>query len=152
MHMNKETLISDKPFCFNVSDCANVVLCCQYELIIQNPLRFVIETRRWMQLDNLIVFHSQVVTSSLEVCHLHTNNSKGVDSSEWYSIHDSCFRFNPVAINMQNTILEPHFSCLWNSLKYGPCASNMYNLTAITFNAKHQYYLICYLNACPVPQ
>jgi len=39
---------ADKPFCFDVGDSANVVLCGQYKLIVENPLRLVIQTSRWM--------------------------------------------------------------------------------------------------------
>jgi len=60
-----------KPFRFDISHCANVVLCGQDKLIVQNPLRLVIQTRRWMKLHNLVVLHSQVMTSSLKVRHLH---------------------------------------------------------------------------------
>lgn len=41
---------------FNVRDGSYVIFGRQHEFIVDNPIRFVVETCRWMQLHHLIIF------------------------------------------------------------------------------------------------
>ena len=43
----------DSPISLDISAGSNVVLCGQDKLIVQHPLRLVVQTSRWMQLYNL---------------------------------------------------------------------------------------------------
>ena len=53
------------PVWFDVCDGSDVVLSGEHELVVQNPLRFVIQTRGRMELDDLVVLHRQVVSRPL---------------------------------------------------------------------------------------
>lgn len=58
------------PLWFDVCTSANVVFGGQNKFIVENPLRFMVQDCRWVQLDNLVVFYSQVMTCALQVSHL----------------------------------------------------------------------------------
>jgi len=85
---------TDEPFCFDVRHSANVVLCCQYKLVVQNPLRLVIQTGGWMQLYYLIVLHSQIMTSPLKMCHLHQYSGSMLALQKWHPIYYVGFSFS----------------------------------------------------------
>jgi len=56
---------------FDICHRANVVLCSQHELIVDDPIGLVVETSRRMQLHVLVVLDGQIVASALQVGHLH---------------------------------------------------------------------------------
>jgi hypothetical protein len=56
---------------FNIGDSANVVFSGKHKFIIDDPIGFVIEACRGMELYNLIIFNCQVVSSALQVGNLH---------------------------------------------------------------------------------
>ena len=48
----------------------------EYELVVEDPLRFVVEACRRVKLDNLVVFDGQVVTRPLKMGNLQFNKFK----------------------------------------------------------------------------
>lgn len=55
----------NQPLGFYVGHRPNVVLGCQYELVVQHPLGLVVQTRRGVQLDDLVVLDGQIVAGPL---------------------------------------------------------------------------------------
>lgn len=49
---------------FNIRDRANVIFCRQYEFIVNDPFWFMIQTRRRMQLHDLIILNGQIMACS----------------------------------------------------------------------------------------
>ncbi len=63
----------EQPLGLDVQHGANVVLGGQDELVVDDPLGFVIEASARVELHDLIVFHSQVVACALQMCDLKFN-------------------------------------------------------------------------------
>ena len=55
---------------FDVCNSSNVILCREHKLIIDDPLRFVVQAGWGMKLYHLVIFNGQVVTCPLQVGHL----------------------------------------------------------------------------------
>ena len=53
-----------------IGDSSDVIFCGQNELVVEDPLRFVVEACRRVKLDNLVVFDGQVVTRPLKMGNL----------------------------------------------------------------------------------
>lgn len=64
------------PLWFDVCTSANVVFGSQNKFVVENPLRLMVQDCRWVQLDNLVVFYSQVMTCALQVSHLQDKEKK----------------------------------------------------------------------------
>lgn len=60
------------PFGFYISAGADVVLGGQHKLIVENPLRLVVQYGRRVQLDHLVVLHCEIVAGALQVSNLIT--------------------------------------------------------------------------------
>ena len=60
------------PVWFDVCDGSDVVLSGEHELVVQNPLGFVVQTRGRMELYDLVVLYRQVVSRPLQMCDLST--------------------------------------------------------------------------------
>lgn len=67
---------SDEPLWLHVRHCPDVVLGGEDELVVENPLGFVIQTGGRMQLDYLVVFDGQVVAGALQVGDLKVQKRK----------------------------------------------------------------------------
>jgi hypothetical protein len=59
---------------FDVSDSSNVIFCCEYKLVVDNPFWLVVETRWRMKLNYLVVFNGQVMTCSFQMGNLQKMN------------------------------------------------------------------------------
>lgn len=70
MHSTLLDLKGNVPLWLDVCTSANVVFGGENEFVVEDPLRFVVQDRRRVQLDHLVVFHSQVMTRALQVSHL----------------------------------------------------------------------------------
>lgn len=57
-------------FTFDVGHGANVVFGGEHKLVVDDPVRFVVEASRGVQLHNLVVFDCEVVACSLQVGNL----------------------------------------------------------------------------------
>ena len=60
----------DQPLGLHVRHCSDVVLGGQNKLVVENPLRLVIEAGGWVKLDDLVVLDGQIVASPLKMRHL----------------------------------------------------------------------------------
>ena len=60
----------DPPFWFDVCTRADVVLGCEHKLVVEHPLRLVIQDGGGVQLHHLVVLHCQVVARALQVSDL----------------------------------------------------------------------------------
>lgn len=56
---------------FNIGNSSNVVLGGQHEFIVNDPIRLMIQTRRRMQLNDLVILDGQVVACSFQMGNLH---------------------------------------------------------------------------------
>jgi hypothetical protein len=59
-----------KPLWADICDCSYVILACQDKFVVESPFWFMIKYRRWMQIDNLIVFDGYVMPISFQMSHL----------------------------------------------------------------------------------
>lgn len=59
------------PLWLDVCTSANVVFGGQNKFVVEHPLRFMVQDCRRVQLDNLVVFYSQVMPCALQMSHLH---------------------------------------------------------------------------------
>ncbi len=64
----------DEPFAFDVCDSADVIARGQHKLLVQRPLRLVVQAGGGVQVHHLIVLHRQVVPRPLKVRHLTPQN------------------------------------------------------------------------------
>lgn len=55
----------------NISDSSNVVLSGQHKLVVDDPVGFVIQASRRVQLNDLIIFDRQVMAGSFQMSDLH---------------------------------------------------------------------------------
>ena len=60
----------NSPLWLDVDDCADVVLCCEHELGVEEPLGLVVEAGGRVDLHDLVVLDRQVVTRPLQVSNL----------------------------------------------------------------------------------
>ena len=60
----------DEPVGLDVRHRPNVILRGQHELVVEDPLRFVVQTGGRVQLNHLVILHGQVMTSALQMSHL----------------------------------------------------------------------------------
>lgn len=79
------------PLWFDVCTSANVVFGSQNKFVVENPLRLVVQDCRRVQLDNLVVFYSQVMTCALQVSHLqdkekNTNKQNQPEFRNWENV------------------------------------------------------------------
>lgn len=58
------------PLWFDVCASAYVVFGGEHKFVVKNPLGFVVQNRRRVQLDHLVVFDCEVMTSTFQVGHL----------------------------------------------------------------------------------
>lgn len=58
------------PFGFDIGNGANIVLCGEHELVVDDPFGLMIETGRRMQLHHLIVFNGKVMSRALQMSRL----------------------------------------------------------------------------------
>lgn len=65
------------PFWLDVCTSANVVFGGQNKFVVEHPLRFMVQDCRRVQLDNLVVFYSQVMPRALQMSHLHDKEREG---------------------------------------------------------------------------
>lgn len=66
------------PLWLDVCASADVVFGGEHKFIVKNPLRFVVQNRRRVQLDHLVVFDCEVMTSTFQVGHL-SGGKSGMD-------------------------------------------------------------------------
>lgn len=74
------------PLGLDVGDGTNVVLGGQYELVVQHPLRLVVQTGGGVELDHLAVLHCQVVTRPLQVGNLGTGSNRSQSISTTHTM------------------------------------------------------------------
>lgn len=58
------------PLWLDVCASADVVLCGEDKFIVEHPLGLVIQDRRWVQLDHLVVFDCEVMACAFQMSHL----------------------------------------------------------------------------------
>jgi len=71
---NKDLVING--LTFNVRHSANVIFGGEHKLVIDDPVGFVVEASRGVQLHNLIILDCEVVACSLQVSNLQQNAPK----------------------------------------------------------------------------
>lgn len=64
------------PLWLDVCTSANVVFGGQNKFVVEHPLRFMVQDCRRVQLDNLVVFYSQVMPRALQMSHLHDKRER----------------------------------------------------------------------------
>ncbi len=79
-----------QPLRLDVRDCADVVFGGEDELVVQNPLWFVVQARRRVKLHDLVVLHGQVMTAAFQVSNLKNRrrNDLKACSVNMVSVHD----------------------------------------------------------------
>ena len=58
------------PFRLDIWDCSDIVFGCEYELVVEHPLGFVVQTGGGVQLYHLVVLDCQVMTRPFKVGNL----------------------------------------------------------------------------------
>lgn len=106
---------------FDIGDGSNVVLRRQHELVVDDPVGLVVQARRRMQLDDLVVLDGQVVTGALQVGHLHEEplheglanvdvvvlrGELGAGALQVEAVHDASELLSDVVRGLQRSVVD----------------------------------------------
>lgn len=72
------TIFEYIPLWLDVCASADVVLGGEDKFIVEHPLRLVVQDCGGMQLDHLVVFYCEVMTCTLQMCHLQDGDKNSV--------------------------------------------------------------------------